>query len=135
MIDRLTDRGLDAAKIHNPHLPKGVPYDMAARRAESRLIQQPDTLVVIHVCPSPKYPLDKQLLGANTMKEIGRYGWSRPERTGIVLDVEGFSEARRLQLDLQMLAEELAETFGDDGPLKRDFAHLDDWVMEQFALL
>jgi hypothetical protein len=144
LIKRLVACGVTRECIINPHLPHGVRWTSAHMEAEREVKHDPDTLVLIYVCPAAVSDTkldavaarDKfEWLGPTSMKEIGQYGWSTPERTAIVLDYELFTEGRRPRKVLMGFEAELIEDFGEDGPpYFKTLAAAEGWIVQQLVV-
>lgn len=143
LIERLVKRGVPAERIINPHLPPGVRWTPAHMQEERAAKRDPDTIVFIYVCPAvvDDTKLDSvaaadkaEWLGPASMKEIGQYGWSAPERTAIVLDYPLFTDGKRPRKVLVGFEAEFLEDFGPDGPpYFRTMAAAEDWLVQQLA--
>jgi hypothetical protein len=133
LIDRLQARGVRTEQIFNPHLPKGVPYTLEFMEEETRVKNDPNTIVLMHICPANKNPDTNELLGPISMYEIGRYGWTQPHRTAIVLGHELFTKSRSKKV-LQGIAAEFSNVFGTDNPpYFSSLPAAENWIVSQLV--
>ena len=142
LIERLTSRGVLPEQIVNPHLPPGVRWTPDHARLERDAKADPDTIVLIVICPAvvDDTKLDSvsaanqaEWLGPTSMFEIGKFAYSQPERTAIVLQYELFTEGGRPRKVLTNLATELNEDYSGKPPFFATLAEAERWIVEQLA--
>jgi hypothetical protein len=137
LIERLMRRGIRSEQIINPHLPKGVKYTHEHMLAERAYKNDPNTIVLIHICRAvldskgadEAIIADKEeRLGPISMFEIGKYAYSQPHRTAIVLDFASFTEGGRSRRVLEGLARELYDDFSGNPPYFSSIDIAEEWV-------
>lgn len=140
LIARLMARGVRPEQVINPHLPRGIDYTQAHMLAEHAYKQDPYTIILIFICPAvvedpkldPVAAREKgEWLGPISMFEIGKFAYSQPHRTGVVLDYQSFTEGRRPRKVLEGLACELCEDYGGQQPYFPSLAEAEDWIVSQ----
>lgn len=139
LIERLIARGVRPDQIFNPHLPHGVHWTPDHMKAERACKDDPETIVLILICPAvvDDTKLDSvsaankaEWLGPTSMFEIGKFAYSRPERTAIVLQYELFTDGKRPRKVLMGLATELREDYDGMAPYFESLADAEDWIVE-----
>ncbi len=143
LIERLVKRGVKPEQIINPHLPPGEPWTQWDQQREEDQKRDPNTIVLIYVCPlvaesrPDEHPdvtqYKSQLLGPTSMFEIGKYAYSHPERTAVVLDLAKFDEASRARKVLTGIARELSLDFHGRQPYFRSLEEAEEWLMYQLT--
>lgn len=142
LIERLTERGVHPDQIVNPHLPRGVRYTPEHMAAERACKADPEVIVLILICPAvvDDTKLDSvaaadksEWLGPISMFEIGKFAYSRTDRTAVVLEYEKFTEGKRPRKVLVGLSTELNEDFGDGPPFFTSLASAEDWIVGQLV--
>jgi hypothetical protein len=142
LIARLIQRGVDPDQIINPHLPHGVPYTPEHMVAERTYKADQNTIVLIYLCPAvidtssldAVAALDKrERLGPISMFEVGKFAYSQPHRTAVVLDYQLFQEGGRAREVLIGLARELYEDFNGYPPYFSSPDRCEDWLVEMLT--
>ncbi|MGF7229253.1 MAG: hypothetical protein ACQR33_04700 [Candidatus Saccharibacteria bacterium] len=141
LTERLIARGVQQGQIVNPHLPRGVKYTSEHMRLERECKQDPHTIVLIFICPAvvdaKPHPVPaayrEELLGPISMFEIGKFAYSQPERTAVVLDSESFTQGNRPRSVLEGLALEISQDFDGQPPFFASLTHAEDWLVAQLA--
>lgn len=142
VIERLLARGVREDQIVNPHLPRGVHYTAEHMQFERECKRDPHTIVLIFVCPAvvEDAQLDaeslrrkREMLGPISMFEIGKFAYSQPHRTAIVLDSQSFQEGARPRKVMEGLSYEVWEDFGGNPPYFPSLAAAEDWIVSQLV--
>lgn len=142
LIERLIARGVREDQIVNPHLPAGVHWTPEHMLLERACKDDPDTIVLMVVCPAvvEDPTLDaafaaykRESLGPTSMYEVGKFAYSQPGRTAIVLQYELFTDGGRPRKVLKGLATELSEDFDGQPPFFATLADAEDWIVKQLA--
>lgn len=133
-ISRLISLGVSPDAIVNPHLPPGVHYTPGHKRWERSIKNDPDTIVLIYICRAAVVDQSRaELIGPISMYEIGRYAYSAPERTAVVLDYGTFSEGGRSRRNLEGIDEELRLAFNDKQPYFPTLALATEWAASELS--
>lgn len=140
LIERLVARGVRPDQIFNPHLPHGVSWTPAHMRMERECKADPNTIVLILICPAitegtkPSTAIDKtEWLGPTSMFEVGKFAYSQPKRTAVVLQSELFRKGGRPRKVLEGLATELREDYSGRPPYFASLDKAEDWIVRQLT--
>jgi hypothetical protein len=134
LIKRLVARGVREDQIINPHLPAGVSWTPEHMRVERKHKDDLNTIVLIVLCPAVvDDPSRRELLGPTSMFEVGRFAYSAPGRTAIVLQPDLFKKGGRSREVLEGLITELRKDFGGRPPYFATLEAAEDWLVKQLA--
>lgn len=143
LTERLVARGVEPGQIINPQLPPGVRYTVEHMAIEHRAKADPQTIVLIVVCPAKvdDTKLDsvsaanaRDWLGPMTMYEVGKFANAYPDRTAVVLEWDAFTDGGRPRKILKGLSAELAGDFGMDcPPVFSTLQAAEDWIASRLT--
>jgi hypothetical protein len=142
LIERLVARGVHPDKIVNPHLPAGVHYTREHREAERACKHDPDTIVLVYICPAvvedptldeETAAFKRELLGPISIWESCKFSYTQPHRTAVVFGISLFRPRKRPRGNLEDFARDLIEDFGGGPPYFATLAEAEDWIVTQLT--
>jgi hypothetical protein len=141
-IGDLLRAGVRGEQIFYPHLSHGVRYTDEHKKREIAYKNDPETLIVVYICPAiippgETDPIDRAIrterIDAIAIYEAARYAYSAPQRTAVVFDYKKFTAHGPSYRILEDLTNELFDTFNGQPPYFPGLNAVKRWVISQLT--